>query len=158
MCLDRLEDYRNRLRADENNSEETAMSIHQEEANERLRLTQQCIRPTQEDVNNYCDIQLNFARNVFELDRHGAMSEFSQSSADLCAQRFCAKPEVMADFFGLNSDGEYIYSGEWLYNQYSGLELNHEEYNSYINGVSGEKGGSCLDYFAAMMLIANFVI
>ena len=147
MCLDRLDEYRNRLWADENISEETTMSIHETEANQRHRLSRQCIRPNQEHINNYCTSRIDAARDVFDVDPQGYMAEFSQSSADLCAQRFCAKAEVMSEIFGLNSNGDFEFSGEFLYNYYLGLGLDDEQYNTYFNDVSGEKGGSCLEYF-----------
>ena len=142
MCISRLEEYRNRLRDDENTSQETTMSIHETEANERHRLSRQCIRPNQEHINNYCATRIDSARDAFDVDHQGYMAEFGHSSADLCVQMYCARPEIMYGIYGsyLNTPG-FNYA-EYFYDLFS----ESDQVNNIRNRVAPE-AYSCIEYF-----------
>ena len=66
--------------------------------------------PTIENLDNYCDDNLDNFENVYDLETSSHMRLYSQAAADNCVKKFCQREDVKEQLYGgRGAEGYYQY-------------------------------------------------
>ena len=68
--------------------------------NQQYINTLPCKEPTIENLDNYCDDNLDNFENVYDLENSSHMRIYSQAAADNCVKKFCQREDVKEQLYG----------------------------------------------------------
>lgn len=142
LCYSAIGTYMDQLNSIDGQGPEASSRIHQEQIHQFNVNKRRCIPISEQQIDRYCESRLLEAQDAFNVDEYGFISDFSQSAADLCVQRFCQLPDQNELFIFL-SDESFVD----MWNRLQRDRYSEEENINFILNSGRLNNGKCPEYF-----------